>query len=189
MIRASGPLLDRAFATGTLTAAVTALGTYAAAGRRRGRVVLLGSPRAAPGIPTRRAVLVGARACSPCRASSAQALDGDGAVRGSGCVTVAVAVAVLTLAVAFVAGRPAGGRQAAIGLTLGCGLSVGLQLVARHVGRVWRDGWSGWVVAVVIALAPSADRPLAVRRAAARSRDRAARAGCGRSGRSSRSPR
>ena len=58
----------------------------------------------------------------------------------------------LTLAVAFVAGRPAGGRQAAVGLVLGCGLSVGLQLVLGTWDALWRDGWSGWVVAVVLAV-------------------------------------
>ena len=65
-------------------------------------------------------------------------------------MTVAVAVGVLTLAVAFVAGRPTGGRQAAVGLVIGCGLSVGLQLLLGTWDALWQPGWSGWIVAVVL---------------------------------------
>ena len=68
----------------------------------------------------------------------------------------------LTLAVAFVAGRPAGGRQAAIGLVIGCGLSVGLQLVLGTWDAVWRDGWTGWVVAVVARASASSAPPAAL---------------------------
>ena len=35
---------------------------------------------------------------------------------------------------------------------IGCGLSVGLQLVLGTWDAVWRDGWTGWVVAVVLAV-------------------------------------
>ncbi|WP_233549849.1 endonuclease/exonuclease/phosphatase family protein [Cellulomonas rhizosphaerae] len=150
MIRASGPLLDRAFATSTVAAGLAAAGTYAAAGLVAGLVLL--ATRCRSGIPTTAAVLTGAGVLAVARLL-AQAVDG-GALFWVGLVTVAVAVAALTLAVAFVAGRPAGGRQAATGLLLGCGLSVGLQMALGTWDAIWRDGWSGWVVAAVIALAP-----------------------------------
>ncbi|MDM7830846.1 endonuclease/exonuclease/phosphatase family protein [Cellulomonas edaphi] len=150
MIRASGPLLDRAFATSALAAGVTAAGTYAAAGLVA--MVLLVATAARSGIPAPRTVLTGAGALAVGRLV-AQSLEGD-ALFWVGLVTVALAVAALTLAVAFVAGRPAGGRQAATGLLLGCGLSVGLQMTLGTWDALWRSGWSGWVLAVVIAVAP-----------------------------------
>lgn len=148
LVRASGPLLDRAFAAGVVEAAVTALGAYAAAGAVA--ALLLLAARRTSGTPDARTLLVGAGALAVLRLV-VQALDGE-ALFVVGLVAVAVAVAVLTLAVAFVAGRPAGGREAAIGLVLGCGLSVGLQLVLGTWDAVWRDGWTGWVVAVVLAV-------------------------------------
>lgn len=148
MIRASGPLLDRAFAAGVVNAALTALGTYAAAGLVAA-LLLLAVGRTS-GTPDARTLLVGSAVLGTFRLV-VQALDGA-ALFVVGLVTVAVAVGVLTLAVAFVAGRPAGGRQAAIGLVIGCGLSVGLQLVLGTWDAVWRDGWAGWVVAVVLAV-------------------------------------
>ena len=148
LVRASGPLLDRAFAAGVVNAAVTALGTYAGAGVVA--ALLLLATRRTSGTPDARTLLVGSAVLAALRLVL-QALDGA-ALFVVGLVAVAVAVGVLTLAVAFVAGRPAGGRQAAIGLVLGCGLSVGLQLVLGTWDAVWRDGWTGWVVAVVLAL-------------------------------------
>jgi endonuclease/exonuclease/phosphatase family metal-dependent hydrolase len=149
MIRASGPLLDRAFAVGTVNAAATALGTYAGAGLVAALVLLLAGRSS--GTPDARSLLLGATVLAVLRVV-VQALDGE-ALFVVGLVAVAVSVAVLTLAVAFVAGRPAGGRQAATGLVLGSGLSVGLQLVLGTWDAVWRDSWTGWVVAVVLALA------------------------------------
>ncbi len=148
LVRASGPLLDRAFAAGVVPAAVTALGSYAAAGVVA--AVLLVTLRQTSGTPDARTLLIGASALAALRVV-VQALDGLALVV-VGLVAVAVAVAVLTLAVAFVAGRAAGGRQAAIGLVLGCGLSAGLQLVLGTWDAVWRDGWAGWVVAGVLAV-------------------------------------
>ena len=130
MVRASGPLLDRAFAVSTVDAALTALGTYAGAGLVA--ALLLLAVRRTSGTPDARTLLVGASVLGVLRLV-VQALDG-GALFVVGLLTVAVAVGVLTLAVAFAAGRPAGGRQAAIGLMIGCGLSVGLQL-RRDLGR------------------------------------------------------
>ncbi|MEZ0448741.1 endonuclease/exonuclease/phosphatase family protein [Cellulomonas sp. ICMP 17802] len=149
MVRASGPLLDRAFAAGTIDAAAAALGTYAGAGLVAA-VLLLVVGRTS-GTPDARTLLVGAGALAVLRVV-VQALDGL-ALDVVGLVTVAVSVGVLTLAVAFVAGRPAGGRQAATGLVLGCGLSVGLQLVLGTWDALWRDSWTGWAVAVLLALA------------------------------------
>ena len=104
MIRASGPLLDRAFAAGVVNAALTALGTYAAAGLVA--ALLLLAVRRTSGTPDARTLLVGSAVLGTLRLVI-QALDG-GALFVVGLVTVAVAVGVLTLAVAFVAGRPAG---------------------------------------------------------------------------------
>lgn len=150
MIRASGPLLDRAFATSTLAAALAAAGTYAAAGLVVGLLLLATGRRT--GVPSPATVLLGAGVLAVFRLL-AQAVAGD-ALFWVGLVTVALAVGAVTSAVAFVAGRPAGGRQAATGLLLGCGLSVGLQMTLGTWDAVWRDGWSGWLVAAVVAVAP-----------------------------------
>lgn len=149
MVRASGPLLDRAFAAGTVNAAVTALGTYAGAGLVAAVVLVLVGRTS--GTPDARTLLIGASLLAVLRVV-VQALDGF-ALDVVGLVTVAVSVGVLTLAVAFVAGRPAGGRQAATGLVLGCGLSVGLQLVLGTWDALWRDSWTGWGVAGLLAVA------------------------------------
>lgn len=150
MIRASGPLLDRAFSSSVQGAELAAAASYGAAGVAAVLVLLVA--RCLSGIPTPRAVLLGAGAFGLARLV-AQATTGD--VRlWVGLTTVALAVSALTLAVAFVAGRPAGGRQAATGLLLGCGLSVGLQMSLGTWDALWREGWSGWVLAFVIALAP-----------------------------------
>ncbi|WP_231505302.1 endonuclease/exonuclease/phosphatase family protein [Cellulomonas sp. URHE0023] len=148
MIRASGPLLDRAFAAGTLDVAVASLGAYAGAGLVA--AVVLVACRCSGGTPDARALLVGSAALAVLRVVI-QGLDGL-ALNVVGLVTVAVAVGVLTLAVTFVAGRPAGGRQAAVGLMIGCGLSVGLQLLLGTWDALWQPGWSGWIVAVALGL-------------------------------------
>ncbi|WP_448059472.1 endonuclease/exonuclease/phosphatase family protein [Cellulomonas hominis] len=146
-IRLSGPLLDRAFTTGVVTAAMTAVGTYAAAGLVAA-VLLLGTGSRGTGTPSGRTTLAGVALLVVVRVLVQATSDGSRYVVGL--VTVAVAVAVLTLVVALVAGRPSGGRQAAVGLTLGIGLSVGLQLVLGSWDAVWRPGTSGWVVTVLL---------------------------------------
>ncbi|MGY4645520.1 endonuclease/exonuclease/phosphatase family protein [Cellulomonas sp. URHB0016] len=150
LLRASGPLLDRWFAVGTASAAVAAIGTYAGAGVVAA-VLLLVTGRTS-GVPGGRTLLVGVSVLAAARLAL-QALDGL-ALDVAGLLTVALAVGVLTLAVAFVAGRPAGGRQAAVGLVVGTGLSVGLQLVLGTWDAVWRSGGVGWLVAALVALAP-----------------------------------
>ncbi len=145
-IRMSGPLLDRAFTTGVVTAAVTAVGTYAAAGLVAA-ALLLGTGARGAGTPSGRTTLAGVAALGVVRVVVQATSDGSRYVVGL--VTVAVAVAVATLVVSLVAGRPSGGRQAAVGLTLGVGLSAGLQLVLGSWDAVWRPGTSGWVVTVL----------------------------------------
>ncbi|GEK17966.1 endonuclease/exonuclease/phosphatase family protein [Cellulomonas persica] len=152
LVRASGPLLDHAFASGVVTAGVTSLVTYAAAGVVV--AVLLLATRAQAGVPSGRTVVVGAAVLAALRLVL-QALDGD-ARYWLGLVAVAWACGVLALTVTFVAGRAAGPRQAALGLLLGSGLSVGLQVLLGTWDAVWRSSWAGWAVALVVALAPLA---------------------------------
>lgn len=146
MVRASGPLLDRAFAVGTVDAALASLGTYAGAGVVVAVVLLVVG--CTSGTPDSRALLLGSAVLAVLRVVL-QGLDGI-ALDVVGLVTVAIAVGVLTLGVAFVAGRPSGGRQAAVGLVIGCGLSVGLQLLLGTWDALWQPGWSGWIVAVAL---------------------------------------
>ncbi|GEL95658.1 hypothetical protein CCO02nite_23160 [Cellulomonas composti] len=150
LIRASGPLLDHAFATGVVTAGITAVATYAGAGLVAALLVLATGART--GNPGGRTVLAGAVVAAVLRLVL-QGLDGE-ALYWTGLVAVAWVVGVLVLAVAFVAGRAGGPRQAALGLVLGCALSVGLQLVLGTWDALWRSSWVGWLVAALIALAP-----------------------------------
>lgn len=150
LLRASGPLLDRTLPD-PLVVVGTALGTFAASGLVAA-LLLVVSARRTPGVPDGGTVLVGVAVLGVARLVL-QALDGTPRFV-VGLVAVAVAVAVLTLAVAFTAGRPAGGRHAALGLVLGCGLASGLQLALGTWDPVWRDSALGWLVpAVLVALA------------------------------------
>ncbi|MBT0992754.1 endonuclease/exonuclease/phosphatase family protein [Cellulomonas sp. DKR-3] len=152
LVRASGPLLDHAFAAGVVTAGVTAVTTYAVAGLVA--LVLLLATGARAGVPSGRTLLAGTGVLAVARLVL-QATDGD--VRyWLGLACVAWACGVLVLAVAFVAGRPDGPRQAAFALLLGCGLSVALQLLLGTWDAVWRTSPVGWTVAAVVALAPLA---------------------------------
>ncbi|GIG22259.1 hypothetical protein Cch01nite_29830 [Cellulomonas chitinilytica] len=150
LVRASGPFLDRWFGVSTAAAGVAALGTYAGAGVVAAALLVLTGRRS--GVPGGRTLLVGVAVLAVARLAL-QALDGL-VLDVVGLVTVALAVGVLTLAVAFVAGRTAGGRQASIGLVVGIGLSVGLQLVLGTWDAVWRSGAVGWLTAAVVAVAP-----------------------------------
>lgn len=150
-VRASGPLLDRWFAVGTVAAGGAAVATYAGAGLVA--AVLLLARRRTSGTPDARTVLAGAGVLAVLRLV-VQALRDGLALDVTGLVWVAVAVAVLTLGVAHVAGRSGGARQAATGLLVGSGLSVGVQLLLGTWDAVWRSGVVGWAVAVAVALAP-----------------------------------
>lgn len=152
LVRASGPLLDHAFAAGVVTAGVTALVAYGAAGLVAGLLAVV--TRVRDGVPSGRTVLLGAGVLAVLRLVL-QGLDGD-ARYWFGLVAVAWAVGVLVVAVAFVAGRASGPRQAVLGIVLGCGLSAALQVLLGTWDALWRTSWVGWVVAVVVALAPLA---------------------------------
>ena len=149
LVRASGPLLDRAFSVGVGRAGATAIGAYGAAGVVAA-VLLLVTGRRATGSPDGRTVVAGAAALAVARLA-VQGLHG-GARYVVGLVAVALAVAVLSVAVSFVAGRATGGRQAALGLVLGSGLATGLQLALGTWDAFWQHGTAGWLVAAVLAL-------------------------------------
>ena len=152
LVRASGPLLDHAFASGVVVAGVTAVVAYGAAGAVV--ALLLAATRASGGLPTGRTVVVGAVVLAAGRLVL-QGLEGD-ARYWLGLATLAWACGLLVLAVTFVAGRVHGARQAALGLVLGFALSVGLQVLLGTWDAVWRTSWVGWAVAAVVALAPLA---------------------------------
>ncbi len=150
LVRASGPLLDRALATSPLHAGLAALATYAAAGVVVA-LLLLTTGRGHPGTPSATTVRTGVVALALARLVL-QALHG--APRFAwGLATVAIAVAVACLMVTFVAGRSSGARQAALGIALGGALSTGLQLALGTWDALWRTeagtpGAVGWLVAV-----------------------------------------
>jgi endonuclease/exonuclease/phosphatase family metal-dependent hydrolase len=149
-VRASGPVLDRAFSVGTLVVAGTALVTFLAAGVLAA-LALLASGRRGPGSASGRTVLLAAVVTGVARLVT-QAVH-DEARFVAGLVTAALAVATLVLATTLVAGRAAGGRQAALGLTLGTGLSAALQLALGTWDPLWRGGVVGSVTALVLVLA------------------------------------
>lgn len=146
LVRASGPLLDMAFARGVETAAGSALAAYLLPGVFAALLLLLARRR-----PIGTLLLVGAVGLALARL----VLQGvTGTVRfGVGLATVGLAIAVLTLAVAVLAGRPDGGRRAATAVAQGAAGSVGLQLTMGTWDAVWRPGLAGWVVAVALAAA------------------------------------
>jgi endonuclease/exonuclease/phosphatase family metal-dependent hydrolase len=148
LVRSSGPLLDRAFASGFTSAAGTALVTYAAPGLLVAALLLGGTAGRPSGFPSGRVVLIGTVALAVVRLA-VQGLDGQ--VRFVvGLAAVAIALAVLTLAVAFVAARPDGGHQAALGLTLGVGFSAGLQMALGTWDPYWLHTILGWVITAVL---------------------------------------
>ncbi len=152
LVRSSGALLDRAFASGTLPAASAAVVTYVAPALLATVLLVVAGSRSSTGrtsgFPSGRVVLAGVGALGALRLV-VQAVDG-GLRFGLGLAAAALAVAVLTLTVAFVAARPNGGHQAALGLTLGIGLSVGLQLALGTWDAYWRHTPLGWTVTAVL---------------------------------------
>ncbi|NMR19917.1 endonuclease/exonuclease/phosphatase family protein [Cellulomonas fimi] len=162
LVRASGPLLDRAFSAGVVSAAVTALVTYALPGLVAAALVVVArrGSRSEPG-PTGRAPDVLLGSVTPIGVGvlavvrvAVQALDG-GARVVAGLVGVAAAIAVLVLACAAVLRRPAsgggtGGLLAATGVTIGVGLQVALQSALGTWDAVWRRDVVGWGVTVVL---------------------------------------
>ncbi len=147
VVRASGPVLDRAFTIGTVTVTVAALLTFLGAGLVAA-VALLATGRRGPGTASGATVLAVVVAAGAARLVT-QAVH-DAARFGAGLVTAALAVAALVLTATLVAGRPTGGRQAALGITLGTGLSAALQLTLGTWDPLWRGGVVGTTVAVVL---------------------------------------
>jgi len=170
LVRASGPLLDHAFAAGVVTVALTALATYAAPGllvvmiaarlEITGRVVLLAV-----------AALVVARLALQGLGTAVSAGADLGLVRyGVGLATVALGFAALVLVAAFASGvrparddaeRPAGrlarratanGGLVALGLTLGALLAASLSAVLGTWDAYWRSGPLAWATTLVVAL-------------------------------------
>ncbi len=146
-VRASGPLLDRAFTAGIVQVALAAALTYIGAGLLAG-ALLLGTGRRGAGTAGGRTVLVGVAALAVVRLV-AQATQGQARVV-VGLLAASLSIAVALLAVTLVAGRPAGGRQASVGVLLGAGLSTGLQLTLSTWDALWRTGVSGWLVTILV---------------------------------------
>ncbi|PFG42529.1 endonuclease/exonuclease/phosphatase family metal-dependent hydrolase [Isoptericola jiangsuensis] len=172
LVRASGPLLDRAFAQGVTTAATVALVTYVApavvvaaltVGRRvSGRVVLLAV-----------ALLVAARVALQVLGAQVAAVDlapGAGEARAwLGLATVALGLGVLVVVAAFVsapADEPtardqppsepgtdtpaARGSLVARGVTYGLLGSAAVHLLLGTWDAVWRADAAAWVVVGVL---------------------------------------
>lgn len=139
LVRSSGPLIDAAFTSGVATAAVTALGTFAAAGLF---VLVLSARRPVDG----RVLLLGVAALVVGRLA-AQGLDGT--VRyGATLATVALSLAVVLVAAAVV-GRISG---TAVALAVASGVlgSAAVNLILSTWDAVWRPGVVGWAVPVVL---------------------------------------
>lgn len=146
-VRAAGPVLDRAFTIGTGTVAMAALATFLGAGLLAALALAVTGRRGA-GTASGSTVLVAAVALGVGRLVTQATHD---VVRfGAGLVTASLAVATLVLATTLVAGRVGGGRQAAVGLTLGTGLSAALQLALGTWDPLWRGGVAGTTVAVLL---------------------------------------
>jgi endonuclease/exonuclease/phosphatase family metal-dependent hydrolase len=172
LVRASGPLLDRAFSQGVTTAAVAALTTYLApavvvaalvAGRRvSGRVVLVGV-----------SLLVAARLSLQVLGGRIAAVDlapGLGEVRFyGGLAAAALGLGVLVVVAAFVAapaeapsasGQPptepratapaARGSLVARGVTFGLLGSAAVSLLLGTWDAVWRNDVVAWCVVVLL---------------------------------------
>ncbi|MEP7763399.1 endonuclease/exonuclease/phosphatase family protein [Sanguibacter sp. 25GB23B1] len=139
LVRASGPLIDVAFTSGAVTAALTALGTFAAAGLF---VLVLSARRPLDG----RVLLLGVAALVVGRLA-AQGLDGTVGY-GVTLATVALALAVVVVAAAVV-GRISG---TAVALAVACGVlgSAAANLILSTWDAVWRPGVVGWTVPVAL---------------------------------------
>ena len=146
-VRAAGPVLDRAFTIGTGTVAVAALATFLGSGLLAA-LTLVVTGRRGPGTASGSTILVAAVVLGVVRLVTQATHD---VIRfGAGLVTASLAVATLVLAATLVAGRVGGGRQAAVGLTLGAGLSAALQLALGTWDPLWRGGVVGTTVAVLL---------------------------------------
>lgn len=167
MIRASGPLLDHAFTSGVVTAAVTALVTYAAPA--------LAVTIVAARLPVNGRVVVGAVVALVVWRLGLQGL-GIAAASGSwlgtaryglGLGGAALAVATVVLVAGFASGtrpdptadvdgdlagpaRPSNGRMVAMGVGLGILGAAGVSLLHGTWDAYWRTDLLGWVAPVLL---------------------------------------
>lgn len=139
LVRASGPLLDRAFTSGVVLAGVTAVGTYAAAGLLLGLLCLR---RGVSGSP----LLTGTVALVVLRLA-VQGTDGNLRLV-LGLLSVALSLAVLVLTAALAA--RSSGRVVVAGVAGGLAVAAGLDLVWTTWEPVWRPGAWAWVPVVLL---------------------------------------
>ncbi len=142
LVRASGPMFDRAFSAGVIVAAVVALVTYAAPGLV---VAMIARSR----VVTGRTVLTGVAVLGVARLA-VQAFGGD-ARFVLALVTVAVAIGVLVMTVGITAQRSPGAT--ALAATTGAVGAAGLSLMLGTWDAVWRHDVAGWAVALVLVAA------------------------------------
>ncbi|WP_336706342.1 endonuclease/exonuclease/phosphatase family protein [Oerskovia sp. USHLN155] len=168
MIRASGPLLDRAFASSVTVAAGTALITYAAPALA---VTIIAARLPISGRVTLGAVLalVGWRLGLQGLGIAAGSDGALGSARyGLGLGGASLAVATLVIVVAFVSGvRPspaedspervggawtplANGRMVALGVSLGVLGAAGVSLLHGTWDAYWRTGLLSWVAPLAL---------------------------------------
>lgn len=176
LVRASGPLLDHAFASGVETAALTALATYAAPGLF---VVMIAARLEITGKVVLFAVvsLVVARLALQWLGTAIAGGADLGLVRyGVGLAAVALAVAVLVVVAAFASGTAsptaetgtgtetgteagstlARGTTVALGVTLGTLLAAALSTTLGTWDAYWRGDVGAWVLTLVVAVAATA---------------------------------
>lgn len=142
LIRATGPMFDRAFSAGIVVVAVTALGTYVAPGVAAALLV-----RGRP--VTGRAVLAGVGALAVARVL-VQVLDGVArywATLGAAALAVGVVVVVVSLVV-----PTAGAAASALAVTVGAALAAGVSLVLGTWDSIWHGGVAGWLPPAVVSL-------------------------------------
>ncbi|WP_102509167.1 endonuclease/exonuclease/phosphatase family protein [Sanguibacter massiliensis] len=146
LVRATGPMLDRAFSAGVIVVALTALGTYVAPG-----LVTLAVAWLRP--VTGRTVLAGVVLLALARV----------AVQATGGVprywltlgAASVAVSVLALTVSLVAGDGdgdrAGSRRAALATATGVGVAAVVSVALGTWDAPWRPGLDGWLPTLLVA--------------------------------------
>ena len=148
LVRATGPMLDRAFSAGVIVVALTALGTYVAPG-----LVTLALARLRP--VTGRTVLAGVVALALARI----AVQATGGVPRYWLTLAAasVAVSVLSLTVSLVAGDGdgdgdrAGSRRAALATATGVGVATVVSVALGTWDAPWRPGLDGWLPTLLVA--------------------------------------
>lgn len=146
LVRATGPMLDRAFSAGVIVVALTALGTYVAPG-----LVTLAVARLRP--VTGRTVLAGVVLLVLSRI----AVQTTGGVPRYWLTLAAasVAVSVLALTVSLVAGDGdgdrAGSRRAALATATGVGVAAVVSVALGTWDAPWRPGLDGWLPTLLVA--------------------------------------